>query len=99
MKALVPKKIELNVQTIKLGNQEYMTVNQMAIITNKSTQTIYSLLKRGNSIRRMKSLQVVGRLLIPVEELTEFPFTGCGTNSAERVYHYSVKGRIVEDGN
>ena len=93
----VAPKIEITVQTIKLENKEYLTVNQMAAITNKSTQTIYALIKKGNSVRRMKSLQVAGRLLIPVEELTKFPFTSCGINSASHVYYYDKHGKVIED--
>ena len=80
-----------------MGEIKYMTVNQMASITNKSSQTIYNLIRRGNSVRKMESIQVAGRLLIPINELTEFPFTGCGMNSAAHVYHYDKKGSIVED--
>jgi len=74
-----------------------MTVNQMASITNKSAQTIYSLIRKGNSVRKMESRKIADRLLIPLSELTEFPFTGCGTASATHVYHYNNEGRIVED--
>ena len=68
----------------------------MAAITNKSSQTIYALIRKGNSVRKMKSREMAGRLLIPFEEFNEFPFTGCGMNSADHIYHYDKNGKVID---
>ncbi len=87
------------IEPIKIGNKKYLTVNTMAAITNKSTQTVYWLIKKGNTIRKMKAIRIADRWLIPFEELINFPFTSCGPNSKDTIYHYNEKGKIVEDSN
>ena len=91
-----PESILVTIQAINFGNKKYLTVNQMAAVTNKSTQTIYSLIKKGNVIRKMKHIKVVDRLLIPFSGLTEYPFTSCGPKSKETIYHYDETGRVIE---
>jgi len=34
--------------------------------------------------------------LIPFEEFNEFPFTGCGMNSADHIYHYDKNGKVID---
>jgi len=69
----------------------------MAAIINRSTQTVYALVSKGNIIRKMKSIKIADRVLIPVSELTQFPFTSCGMNNKETVYYYNSEGRIIEE--
>lgn len=69
----------------------------MAALTNRTTQTIYWLCNKGNAIRKMKSVKLLDRILIPLEELTDFPFTSSGKNSAENAYHYDANGKVIED--
>ncbi len=90
----------ITIQVVTIDNKKYLTVNQMSAMTNKSTQTIYTLINKGNSIRKIKVLKLVDRLLIPYTELTEFPFTYCGgANSKQSIYHYDEQGKVIEDDN
>ena len=91
--------ITLNIKPIQIGKFEYFTVSQMAALTNKSDQTIYNLILQGNAIRKMDSIKIVGRTLIPCSELEEFPFTFAGPNAKNNTYHYNEKGkRICPEG-
>ena len=87
-------KIEIIPEVV--GGEEYYTVSQMAALTNRSDQCVYKLVRAGNSVRRMHCLKVVGRVLIPVSELTEYPFTPVGIKSNSKIYHYSKEGRVIE---
>lgn len=89
--------IQLEIDPIDIGGKKYYTVNQLSAIVNKSEQTIYSLIKRGNAIRQMKSIKIGQTVLIPCEELTEFPFTYAGQYTKENVYHYDQNGRVIEN--
>lgn len=87
--------IALNIEPIKIGEDRYFTVSQMAALTNKSDQTIYNLILQGNVIRKMKSRKIAGRTLVPCSELTEFPFTFAGPNARNNVYHFNGKGKMI----
>ena len=67
--------ITLKIEPIKVGKFDYFTVSQMAALTNRSDQTIYNLILQGNAVRKMDSIKIAGRTLIPISELEEFPFT------------------------
>jgi len=86
----------LTIKPILIGKEKYFTVHQMAAIINKSEQLVYSLTKKGNAIRRMKSIKLVDRVLIPCIELTEFPFTYAGAKPQDNIYHYNKEGKIIE---
>lgn len=85
------------IKELSVGGKKYFTVSQMAAIINRSTQTVYALVSKGNIIRKMKSIKIADRVLIPVSELTQFPFTSCGMNNKETVYYYNSEGRIIEE--
>lgn len=87
--------ITVLIEPIKIGKKYYLTVMQMAALTNKSDQTIYNLVLQGNAVRKMKSIKVAGRTLIPYSELTEFPFTFAGRDAANNIYHYDENGNMV----
>ncbi len=89
--------ISVQIKPLNIGGKEYFTVNQMGALTNKSNQTIYTLLNGGNAIRRMKSIKIVDRVFIPVEELVEFPFTYAGAHPKNNIYHYDKNGIIIEE--
>lgn len=77
---------------------KYFTVEQFANKTNRTTQTIYHLIRNGNCIRKLKSIKLgSSTVLIPVSELTEFPFTTTGRNAKYSVYHYDKNGNIIEN--
>ncbi len=86
----------MEIKPEKLGNEEYYTVSQMASVTHRSDQSVYKLINRGNCIRKMKSLRIAGRILIPASELTKYPFTPVGIHSGSKVYHYNTEGVIIE---
>lgn len=85
----------IKIEPIELHGSFY-TVKQFATMTNRSPQTIYNLLKKGNSIRAMKHTKIENFVLIPRSELTEFPFTNTGRNARFSIYHYAEDGTIAE---
>jgi len=88
--------MNITIEPIVIGKKKYFTIQQMASIINKSDQLIYSLTKKGNAIRRMKSMKIVDRVLIPCTELTEFPFTYAGAKPQDNIYYYNEEGKIIE---
>lgn len=89
--------VNITISPINIGSIKYYTVGQMGALTNRSEQTIYSLIKTGNSIRRMKSIKIGRTVLIPIEEYIEFPFTYAGTSANGLHYHYKLDGSIIEE--
>ena len=77
-------------------NGTFYTVKQFSVMTNRSPQTIYNLIKRGNSIRTLKHIKIENFVLIPCEELTAFPFTNTGRNAKASVYHYTENGERAD---
>jgi hypothetical protein len=65
-------------QTVDHNGHEYYEVKTFAYLKNKTTQTIYRLIDKGNSVRKLKAIRVCGKPLIPIEELTDFPFVAPG---------------------
>ena len=88
--------MQKNIDVTEIQGTEYVTVSQMASLTNRSDQTIYALIKRGNKIRKMKSIKIVDRVLIPLSEYREYPFTYAGRNCQDIPYHYNEDGTINE---
>ena len=86
------EKLTVEIKPIVLDGVSYVTVTQMAVMTNRSDQSIYSLVLEGNSIRKMKVYRIAGRTLIPLSELTDFPFTFAGPHSSDNPYHYDKNG-------
>lgn len=75
--------------TFKIGEYEYIHIQDFADITGRSKQAIRRLIEDGNSMRRMKSLRDKSRLLIPLLELAGFPFVKQGKQMSGRdIYHY-----------
>ena len=85
----------ISIEPIIVGDKKYFSIQQMASITNKSEQTIYGLINRGNAMRKMKHIKILDRTLIPCLELTEFPFTYAGSNPKENTYHYNKEGKVI----
>ena len=81
-------------ESVSIGDQEYWTVHQFADLTGKTTETIYSLIRRGNRVRKLKSLLFCSRRLIPVDELEQFPFVICGRPCALGIF---VERFFIED--
>jgi hypothetical protein len=79
-----------------MDNERYFTVKNFALATNRSEQNVRFLMSYGNRIRKIKVVYFAGKPMIPFSELTEYPFTMPGRNSAT-VYHYNVQGIIKEE--
>ncbi len=88
--------INIKIKSLEIGEKKYFTVNQMSALINKSGQTIYGLINFGNAIRRMRSIKIADRILIPIEELMEFPFTYSGAHPKDNIYHYDEHGKIIK---
>lgn len=80
--------------TVKVEGIEYYTVAGFAIMVNKSEQTIRRYVNKGNKIRKLNAIKVNKTVLIPVTELTKYPFTICGRSY--EVYYYNSNGKIIE---
>jgi len=77
-----------------VDGRKYYTVWQFARITKKSDSAIYFLIYHGNKMRKLKCERLLGRPLIPIEELVEFPFTLPGRS--EEVYYYDKDGGQID---
>lgn len=82
-------------EAVSIEGQLYWTVRQFAELTGKTTETIYSLARKGNRVRLLKSKLFCSRRLIPVTELEDFPFVICGRPCALGIF---VEKYFVEDG-
>lgn len=91
--------MQVKIEPIKIEGIKYISVKEMAIITNKSDQTIYTLISKGNSVRKMNHIKIGTKVLIPYTEVIEFPFTWAGryTSDSNNIYHYTYDGEIVEE--
>jgi hypothetical protein len=86
--------MNIQINPIIINGIKYVTVREMSRIINKSDQMLYTLLSRGNAIRKMKSIKIAEKILIPLSELTDFPFTYCGKGNV--IYHYDSEGKIID---
>lgn len=82
---------------IEYNGKMYYDVKGFSFMTNRATHTIYRLINQGNSIRKLKTERFLGRPIIPVEELTEFPFTAPGPGGKNNVVHYTSEGKEASD--
>lgn len=65
-------------KTIQIDGKYYWDVPQFAKLTDRKEGSIRLMCNKGNRIRKLKSIHIVGRLLIEAEELLNFPFVVCG---------------------
>jgi hypothetical protein len=77
-----------------IDGEALYTVWQFAKIVKKSEQAIFTLIGKGNRLRKLRVRRLLGKPLIYASELTEFPFTLPG-HSME-VYHYTPEGQQTE---
>lgn len=80
-------------EAVTINGRDYLTVQDFAKITNRSVASVRQYMSLGNRIRKIKSMRLAGRALIPVTEVYTFPFTMSGRNT-EDVYNY----RLGEEG-
>lgn len=67
-------------KSITLNDERWVTVPEFARITGRPTGQLYSLVKRGNSVRKLVSKTLDGKLYVKESEVREYPF-----NEAVRV--------------
>lgn len=82
-------------EPIEINGKKYYQVKQFAMLTNRTTQSVYKLIKKGNSIRKLKIFYLGDKPYIPMEEVTEFPFISPGPYSENNVYHYTDTGETT----
>jgi len=74
----MPKDIPVTLKTININGKEYLSTSQFAAACGRGAKTINHLILYGNKIRKLESILQFGSRLVPIEELTNFPFTGRG---------------------
>jgi hypothetical protein len=67
---------------------DYIHISEFAELTNRSIQATRHLIADGNSVRKLKAFRDRSRLMIPVTELTGYPFTNQGASNPKEIYHY-----------
>jgi hypothetical protein len=84
-------------ETLNVNGKDYWFVKSFANLTYRKEATIRGMINKGNQIRKLKHLKLGDRLLlIPAEELFEYPFVATGKTADEGIYvekHY-----LSEDG-
>ena len=70
-------------------------VKQFAALTNRTTQSVYGLIRKGNSIRKLRVIYIERKPYVEAKELVEFPFTPSGPLSEKNIYHYNNQGDII----
>lgn len=67
-------KSNLDLTPIACDGCYYYTVAQFAALVGLTRARVYSLVKKGNSIRKLHGINIGGKPLIDIRELNEFPF-------------------------
>lgn len=75
---------------------EYYDVKTFAALTNRTSQAIYRLISKGNSLRKLKVDRILGKPMIPASELVEFPFCLSGPSARETEYHFTKEEKDGE---
>ncbi len=88
--------LKIKIKLTHINGVDFISIKQMSRILNKSDQTIYNLIRKGNAVRKMKHIKIGGSIFIPYIEIEEFPFTYSGKNVPCSVYHYNYDGTIKE---
>jgi hypothetical protein len=73
---LRPKTVDLEPVTVE--GKRYYTMNQFAHIVNRGLPYVSKLITRGNAVRKLKSIKIENKPLIPIEEANDFPFVPRG---------------------
>ncbi len=83
----------IHTEAIKIEDEYYYTVKQFAVLTNRTEQSVRTLILKGNKLRKLKCIKFAGKPFIPAAEFTAFPFTVAGRNQTP--YYYNLKGEVV----
>lgn len=87
--------MNIRIEPEVLNGKLYYTVRKFAQLTNKSEKAIYSLISKGNAIRKLKADMVLGHPMIPAEEFTAYVFTGPGRYPLKDLYKYTKEGLVI----
>ncbi len=82
-------------KAVTINGRDYLTIKDFAELTNRSVAAVRQYMSLGNRIRKLKVTKMVGRPLIPVTEVCNFPFTMSGRNT-EDMYNYRVNNETGE---
>ena len=77
---------------MRIGETDYIHISEFAELLGHSIQSVRYLCGSGGR-RQMKHIRDGSRILIPVSELSEYPFTNSGRGS-DQIFHY----RYTRDG-
>jgi len=81
---------------VSINGELFYDVKTFAVLTNRSTQSVYRLISEGNSVRRIKCIRFFGKPLIPVDELKEFPFCSSGPWAKKNTYTFRELAEEME---
>lgn len=82
-------------ETIEINGERYFRVKDFAALTSRTSQSVYQLIRVGNTRRKLKCKKISGIPYIPYKELTDFPFVRPGANNDREEYHYDTEGNII----
>ena len=67
-------------------------ITEFAEALGRSVQSTRRLIEQGNNVRKLKAFRDRSRLLIPIKEITGYPFTTTGPGNVKRgIFHYVLK--------
>lgn len=76
---------------MRIGDTDYIHISEFASLIGHSVQSVRYLCNTGGR-RQLTHIRDGSRILIPVRELAEYPFTNSG-RSNDQIYHYrSTRG-------
>jgi hypothetical protein len=83
----------LKSKRILIEGAYFYDVKTFAAVIDRTTQTVYNLIRIGNGIRKLQCKMYNKKPYIPIGELTDFPFLPPGPLVQYNVYHYDEEGR------
>lgn len=78
-----------------LEGVDMIHIAEFSDLLGRSVQSTRRIIENGNAVRKLKSYRDRSRLMIPVSEITGYPFVNAGhSDNAREIFHF----RFVEDG-
>ena len=81
------------ITSTKIEGKSYFTIKEFAALTNRGRDSVWSLMLKGNRLRKLHYKRFFGKPFICADELTEFPFTVRGRSLD--IYHYDKNGKVT----
>ena len=79
-------------KTVQIENVEVLTVAQFATLAHRSITTVHRMLYQGNQYRKLQSIHVIGKTLIPFSEFLNYPFTVQGRDQ-KNAFHLMLDNK------